>query len=71
LTGGMKGVGGEVKGEMVKARPGREGGIEAPRVHDIEGECGVGEKAVPEVNNREVGASGSVGGDRVVLACPQ
>ena len=27
----MKGVGGEVIGEMVKAGPGREGGIRAPR----------------------------------------
>jgi hypothetical protein len=65
----VKGVSGEVKGEMVEARPGRNGGIGAPRAHDIEGEFGVWEKAVPEVI-REVGVSGSEGGDKKVLACP-
>jgi hypothetical protein len=66
----VKGLGGEVKGEMVKAQPGREAGIGAPRAHDIEGEFGVGEKAVRKVV-REVGVSGSEGGDKVsVLACP-
>ncbi len=50
-------MGGEVKGEMVEARPGRDGGIGAPRAHDIEGEFGVWEKAVPEVI-REVGSRG-------------
>ncbi len=62
-------MGSEVKGEMAEARPGREGGIGAPRAHDIEDEFGVWEKAVPEVI-REVGVSGSKGGDKVVLACP-
>jgi hypothetical protein len=62
-------MGGEVKREMVEARPVREGGIGAPRAHDIEGEFGVGEKAISEVI-REVGVSGSKGGDKVVLACP-
>jgi hypothetical protein len=62
-------VGGEVKGKMVEARPGRDGGIGAPQAHNIEGEFGVWEKAVPEVI-REVGVSGSKGGDKVVLACP-
>jgi hypothetical protein len=62
LVGGVKGVGGEVKGEMVEARPGRVGGIGALRAHDTEGEFGVWEKAVPEVI-REVGVSGSGGGD--------
>ncbi len=59
-------MGGEVKGDMVEARPGRERGIEALRAHDIEGEFGVWEKAVPEVI-MEVGVSGSEDGD---LACP-
>ncbi len=61
-------MGGEVKGEMVEARPSREGEIGASRAHD-EGEFGVGEEAVPEVI-REVGVSGSEGEDKVVLACP-
>ncbi len=50
-------MGGEVKGEMVEARPGRDGEIGVPRAHDIEGEFSVWEKAVPEVI-REVGVSG-------------
>ncbi len=62
-------MGGEVKGEMLKARSGRDGGIGTPRAHAIEGELGVGEKAVPEVI-REVGVSEIEGGDKVVLACP-
>jgi hypothetical protein len=39
----------EVIGETVKVRPGREGGIGAPRAHDVEGEFGVGKKALPKV----------------------
>jgi hypothetical protein len=55
----------------VKARPGRDGGIGAPRAtgHDIEGEFRVWEKAVPEVI-REVRVSESESGNKVVLACP-
>jgi hypothetical protein len=67
--GGMKGLGGEVKGEIVEARPGREGGSGALRAHYIKGEFGVWEKAVPEVIT-EVGVSKRKGRDKVVLACP-
>jgi hypothetical protein len=65
----MKGVGGEVTGATVKTRPGREGGIGAPRAHGVEGEFGVGKKAVPTVI-REVRVGGSEGRDKVVLASP-
>ncbi len=66
----MKGMGGEVIRETVKARPGRKGRIGAPRAHTIKGKFGVGKKkAVPKVR-REVGVGGSEGGDKVVLACP-
>ena len=57
MTGGMKWVGGEVIGEMVKAGPGREGGIGAPRTHDVQGDFGVGKEPVPEVI-REVRVGG-------------
>jgi hypothetical protein len=33
----------------VEARPGREGGIGAPRTHDVQGDFGIGEESVPEV----------------------
>jgi hypothetical protein len=69
LTGGMDGVGGEVVGKVVKARPSRDRGVGAPRAHDIKGEFGVREKAVPEVS-REVGMSGGEDGDKVVFASP-
>ena len=62
-------MGGEVIGAMVKAGPGREGGIWAPRSHDVKGEFGVGKKAVPKVI-REVRVGGSEGRDEVVLASP-
>ncbi len=42
LARGLKRVGGEVVWEAVKARPGGEGGIGAPRTHDIEGDFGIG-----------------------------
>ncbi len=69
LAGGVKGVGGEVIGKMVKARPGREGGIRAPRSHDVEGEFGVEKKAVPKVRG-EVRVGGSESRDEVVFASP-
>ncbi len=47
-------MGGEVKGEVVEAQPGRDGGIRAPGAHDIEGEFGVWE----EVAQRSSGKSG-------------
>ena len=53
----------------MKAGPGREGGIGAPRSHDVEGEFGVGKKAVPKVS-REVRVGGSEGRDEVVFASP-
>ncbi len=42
LAGGMKGMGGEVIKETVKARPGREGRTGAPRAHNVKGNFGVG-----------------------------
>ncbi len=42
LARGVKRVGGEVVWEAVKARPGGEGGIGAPRMHDINGDFGIG-----------------------------
>ncbi len=42
LAGGMKGMGGEVIRKAVKARPGREGRIGAPRAHNVKGKFGVG-----------------------------
>ncbi len=45
----MKEAGGEVVGEALKAQPGREGRIRAPRVEKIAGDLRVGKKAVPEV----------------------
>ncbi len=38
LARGVNGVGGEVVWEAVEARPGGEGGIGAPRTHDVEGD---------------------------------
>ncbi len=35
-------VGGDVVWEAVEARPGGEGGIGAPRTHDVEGDFGIG-----------------------------
>ncbi len=42
LARGVNGVGGEVVWEAVEARPGGEGGIGAPRTHDVEGDFGIG-----------------------------
>jgi hypothetical protein len=42
LAGGMNGVGGEVVRETVQTRPGGEGGVGAPRTHDVEGDFGIG-----------------------------
>ena len=53
----------------MKAGPGREGGIGAPRSHDVEGEFGVGKKAVPKVI-REVGVGGCEGSYEVVFRRP-
>ncbi len=53
----------------MKAGPGKEGGIGAPRSHDVEGEFGVGKKVVPKVI-REVRVGGSEGRDEVVFASP-
>ncbi len=47
-------MGGEVVRKVVKARPGREGRIRAPRTQYIEGKFSMGEEAVPKVI-REVG----------------
>jgi hypothetical protein len=53
----------------VEARPGREGGIGAPRTHDVQGDFGIWEESVPEVV-REVRVGVRVGRDEVVFACP-
>ncbi len=42
LARGVKRVGGEAVWEAVEARPGGEGGIGAPRTHDVEGDFGIG-----------------------------
>ncbi len=42
LAGGMKGVGVEVVGKAVQTRPGREGRVGAPRVHNVKGKSSVG-----------------------------
>ncbi len=42
LARGMKRVGGKVVWEAVKAGPGGEGGIGAPRTHDIKGDFCIG-----------------------------
>ena len=42
MAGGMKWVGGEVIREVVKARPGRERGIRAPRTQYIKGKFSMG-----------------------------
>jgi hypothetical protein len=54
---------------VVKAGPGREGGIGTPRSHDVESKFGVGKKAVPQVSGK-VGMGGSEGRDEVVFASP-
>ena len=50
-------MGGEVVREVVKARPGRERRIRAPRAQYIEGKFSMGEEAVPKVI-WEVGVGG-------------
>ena len=42
LARGVNRVGREVIWEVVDARPGGEGGIGAPRTHDVEGDFGIG-----------------------------
>ena len=42
LTGGMKGMGGEVVRKTVQTRPGREGRVGAPRAHNVKGKFSVG-----------------------------
>ncbi len=53
----------------MEARPGKEGGIGAPRTHDVQGDFGIGEEPVPEVV-REVRVGGGEDRDEVVFACP-
>ncbi len=60
MAGGVKWVGGEVVRGVVKARPGREGRIRAPRTQHIEGKFSMGKEAVPKVI-REVGVGGGEG----------
>jgi hypothetical protein len=50
----------------VEARPGREGGIGAPRTHDVEGDFGIGEELVPEVV-REIWVGAKQDRDKVIL----
>jgi hypothetical protein len=60
---------GVVVWKTVKAKPGTEGGIRAPRVEKVKGGFGVGKKAVPEII-REVGVSGREQRDEVVFGRP-
>ena len=53
----------------MEARPGREGGIGAPRTHDVQGDFGIGEESISEVV-REVRVCGGEDRDKVVFACP-
>ncbi len=53
----------------MEARPGREGGIGAPRMHDVQGDFGIGEKLLPVVV-REVRVGGGEDRDEVVFVCP-
>ena len=62
-------MGGEVIREVVKARPGRERGIRAPRTQYIEGKSSMGKKAVPKVIG-EVGVGGGEGSYEVVFGRP-
>ncbi len=62
-------MGGEVVREVVKARPGREGRIRAPRTQDIEGKFSMGEEAVPKII-REVVVGGGEGSYEVVFRRP-
>ena len=62
-------MGGEVIREVVKARPGRERGIRAPRTQYIEGKFSMGEEAVPKVI-REVRVGGGEGSYEVVFGRP-
>ena len=62
-------MGGEVVREVVKARPGRERGIRAPRTQYIKGKFSMGEEAVPKVI-REVGVGGGKGSYEVVFRRP-
>jgi hypothetical protein len=51
---------------MVEARPGREGGIGAPRTHDVKGDFGIGKESVPKVV-REIRVGGREDRDEVIL----
>jgi len=62
-------VGGEVVREVVKARPGRDRRIRAPRTQYIKGKFSMGEEAVPKVI-REVGVGGCEGSYEVVFRRP-
>ncbi len=49
LTERMDGVGSEVEGHTVQTMVGREGRVEGPRTHMVEGELGLGNQVVPAV----------------------
>ncbi len=53
LVGRIDGVRGEVEGHTVQTMVGREGRVEGPRTHMVEGELGLGNQVVPAV--RDVG----------------
>ncbi len=53
----------------MEARPGREGGIRAPRMHDVEDDFGIGEESVPEVV-REIRVGGREDRYEVIFSCP-
>ncbi len=50
----------------MKVKTGREGGIGAPRPHDVKGYFGIGENSVPEVV-REVRVGGREDRDNLIL----
>ncbi len=53
----------------MESRPSRDRGVGAPGSHEVEGEFGMGKKAVPEVS-RKVGVDGGEDGDEVIFAGP-
>ncbi len=51
--GGVNGVGGKVKGHTIKTTVSREGRVEGPRAHVVEGELGSGDQVVRAVRGKD------------------
>ena len=62
-------MGGEVKGEAVKACPGGYGGVRGPRAEVVEGNLRCLEEIVPEVRG-EVRVGRRKRGDEVIFSRP-